>query len=139
VSRTNRKYTGFMLTEMIVSAAIAGVLLIALALSLNGFARFNRYQLVNQRCIAAARAQLDSVTATGKAIGADDFQRLWPNLTVAVKNSPGAGQWRGMTLTQVTVRGESFTGEVEVRLSRYVGGAATLHANAKQNLPGKKD
>jgi type II secretory pathway pseudopilin PulG len=52
----NKKYSGFLLTEVIVAAGVLGVILIALALSMYGFAKFNRYQLVRQQCTAAAQA-----------------------------------------------------------------------------------
>jgi len=59
VSITNNKYSGFLLTETIVAMSLLGLLLAGLALSLHGLAKFNRYQLIRQRCIAAAQSQLD--------------------------------------------------------------------------------
>ncbi|MHC4175402.1 MAG: PulJ/GspJ family protein [Planctomycetota bacterium] len=119
-SKLKTKNCGFMLTEMIVAATLLATLLVGLALSLHGFARFNRYQLVRQRCIAAVQAQLDSITATSTPIGDEDLKRLWPKLTVSVKSSPGTGQWQGMKLVEVTANGKSFRKEVRVQLSRYV-------------------
>ena len=77
-----RKYSGFFLTEIIVASGILGILLVGLAMSMFGFAKFNRYQLVRQQCIAAAQAELDSITATSKPIPDEDFKRLWPKLEV---------------------------------------------------------
>ncbi len=108
------------MTEIIISLTILGILLIGLALSLDAFRRFNHYQLVKQRCIAAAQAQLDSITATGKSIPDEDFKRLWPKLSVSIKESAGTGQWEGMKLVKVAARGNSFDKEVKVKLSRYV-------------------
>ena len=53
-----------MLTKLIVATAVMGLILTGLALAMNGFAKFNRYQLVRQRCIAAALAQLDGCILT---------------------------------------------------------------------------
>lgn len=120
VSSMNNKYRGFLLTEIIVAMGMLGLLLAGLALSLHGFARFNRYQLVRQRCIAAAQAQLDSIAATGEPIGDENFKRLWPKLSVSVKRSPGTGQWQAMERVEVTASGKSFRKDVKIRLSRYV-------------------
>ena len=116
----NRKHGGFLFTEIVVAMAILGLLLVGLALSLDGFARFNRYQLVRQQCTAAAQAELDSITATGGPIPDEDFKRLWPKLSVSIAESAGAGQWQGMRLVEVTANGMSFSKEVEVQLARYV-------------------
>jgi len=120
MSRENKKCSGYLLTELIVALTILGMLFIVLASSLYGFAKFNRYQLVRQRCISAAQAQLDSIAVTGKPIPDQDFKRLWPRLTVSVHQSPGTGQWEGMKLVSVTARGGSFNKEVEVQLHRYI-------------------
>ncbi len=120
MSGKNRKYAGFLLIEIIVAMAVLGILLVGLALSLDGFRRFNRYQLVRQRCTAAAQAELESITATGKPIPEEDFKRLWPKLRVSTKQSAGSGQWEGMKLVEVTASGKSFRREVKVRLCRYV-------------------
>jgi len=120
VSDKNKKYGGFLFTEVIVALTILGILLIGLALSLDAFRRFNHYQLVRQRCTAAAQAQLDSIAATGRSIHDEDFKRLWPKLSVSIKESAGTGQWEGMKLVKVAARGNSFDKEVKVKLSRYV-------------------
>jgi type II secretory pathway pseudopilin PulG len=116
----NRKNKGFFLTEIIVASAIIGMLLVGLAMSMYGFAKFNRYQLVKQQCIAAAQAELDSITATGKPIPDDDFKRLWPRLEVNIQSSAGTDQWQGLSLVEVTTNGMSYSKEVKVKLARYV-------------------
>ena len=116
----NKKYDGFLLAEMIVALTVTGILLVSFALSLHAFATFNRYQLVRQRCIAAAQAELDSIAATGKQISAEDFNQLWPTLSVSVRKSAGTGQWKGMELVEVTTEGKSFRNKVKVQLSRYI-------------------
>ena len=139
MSRINVKHPGFLLTKMLVATAVMGLILTGLALAMNGFAKFNRYQLVRQRCIAAALAQLDGITATGKPIPQEDFQRLWPNLATSVSSSPGAGQWEAMTLIEVTATGKSFRKDVKVRLNRYVPGDSTLKDDSKANPIAKED
>jgi len=122
VSVKNKKYGGFFITEIVVALSILAILLVGLALSLYGFAKFNRYQLVRQQCIAAAQAELDSITITGKPIPDEDFKRLWPKLGVNIKRSVGTGQWQAMTLVEVTANGKSFNKEVKVQLARYILG-----------------
>lgn len=122
MSNRNKRHEGFLLTEITVAIAILGVLVAALALSLHAFARFNRYQLVRQRCIAAAQAELESMAATGEPVPDEAFARLWPKLSVSIKKSPGAGQWLSMQLVEVTAVGKSFSKEVKVELSRYFPG-----------------
>ena len=116
----NKKYSGFLLTEIIVASGILGIILVALAMSMYGFAKFNRYQLVRQQCIAAAQAELDSITTTGNPIPDEDFKRLWPKLDVNIKNSPGTDQWQGLSLVEVTANGMSYSKEVKIKLARYV-------------------
>lgn len=120
MSDKNKKYGGFLLTEITVALTVLGILLIGLALSLDGFARFNRYQLVRQRCTAAAQAELDSIAAMGKPIRDEDFKRLWPKLSISIQESAGIGQWEGMKLVEVTASGKSFRKEVKVQLCRYI-------------------
>ena len=116
----NKKYRGFLVTEITVALTVLTILLVGLGLSLNGFARFNRYQLVRQRCIAAAQAELDSIAATGRPIRDEDFKRLWPSLSVSIQESAGVGQWDGMKLVEVTAGGKSFQKQVKVQLRRYI-------------------
>ncbi len=119
MSGKNKRHEGFLLIEITVSLTILGILLAGLALSLHGFAKFNRYQLVRQQCIAAAQAELESMAATGGPIPDEDFARLWSNLSVSIKKSPGTGQWLQMELVEVTAVGKSFRKEVKIQFSRY--------------------
>lgn len=120
MSGKNKKRGGFFITEITVASAILGILLVGLALSLYGFAKFNRYQLVRQQCIAAAQAELDSIAIMGKPIPDEDFKRLWPKLDVNIKSTAGTGQWQEITLVEVTAKGKSFNKEVKVQLAGYV-------------------
>ncbi len=119
MSGMKNKYGGFTMVEIIVALAVLGMVVAGLALSLRTFAKLNRYQWMRQHCIAAAQAQLDSIAVTGEAIRDEDFRRLWPNLSVSIKESAGAGQWEGMKLVEVTANGRTFGKEVKVQLCRY--------------------
>jgi len=120
MSGKNGRYGGFLLAEMTVAMTILGTLLVGLALSLHGFAKFNHYQLVRQQCISAAQAELDSIATTGEPIPDENFKQLWPRISISIKKSPGAGQWRGMELVELTTNGRSFRKEVNIRISRYI-------------------
>jgi type II secretory pathway pseudopilin PulG len=111
---------GWLLTETVVGLALIGTLLAGLAVTQNGFRKFNGHQLVRQRCIAAGQAELDSMTATGQPIGEDDFNRLWPGLSARIQETPGEGDWAGLKLVQVVTSGSSYGRTITVRLSRYV-------------------
>jgi type II secretory pathway pseudopilin PulG len=120
MSYGKRRFAGFLLVELIVALTVLAMLLAGVAFSLNGMAKFNRYQLIRQQCIAAAQAQLDSLTATGRSISEEDFSRLWPGLKVSIKETEGTGQWRGLKLVEVTASGKSFRKQVQIRLARYI-------------------
>jgi type II secretory pathway pseudopilin PulG len=113
------RYCGLMMTELIVSLTVLGMLMIAFAISLNGFRRLNYYQFTRQRCVSAAQATLDSVAVTGKAINEADTNRLWPGVIIRIDESEGTGQWKGLKLISVTAGGAALNKKVEVCLSRY--------------------
>lgn len=113
---SNARYRGFFLADFLTSVALLGVIITLLAASMSAFSKFNQYQWARQRCISAATAQLDSITATGSPIDEQQLQRLWPQVSVAVQRSPGGGRWDGLELVQVT----AATGEVKIRLVRYI-------------------
>jgi type II secretory pathway pseudopilin PulG len=122
----NIKYHGYVLMEIILAIFLLGVLITAFTMSLSGFARFNRFQLVRQQCISAAQAELDSITALGKPIPDEDFKRLWPKLNVSIKQTDGADQWQGLKFVEVQVNGLSFNQPVKIKLSRYIAGEIIL-------------
>lgn len=122
----NIRNGGFLLAEMTVSLTILAMLLASVAFSLNGIAKFNNYQLVRQQCVAAAQAELDSLTATGKSIPDEDVRRIWPRISVSIEKSAGDGQWLGTKLVEVTASGWSFRKEVKIQLSRYFPGDVPL-------------
>ena len=96
---------GFFITEIVVSLTVLGILIAVLTISLHGLAKFNLFQLVRQRGIAAAQAQLDSIAITGQPISDEDFKRLWPKLDVVIEESKGTGQWQGMKLPDESLLG----------------------------------
>ncbi|MHC4620683.1 MAG: hypothetical protein ACYTEQ_23290 [Planctomycetota bacterium] len=120
MSGKNGKCAGFLVLETVAALAILATIMIGLAVSLDGFARFNRYLLTKQQCTAAAEAELDSLSVTGKPITEEDFERLWPGLSVSIEQTEGSGQWEGMEFVEVTTSGRSYRKQVSVRLARYV-------------------
>ena len=112
----NKRQKGFLLADFLTATVLLGLLIVVLAVSMGGFTKFNSYQWARQRCLAAATAQLDSITATGSAIGEQELQRLWPHLNVVVDRAPAEGPWAGLELVQVT----AATKETKVRLARYI-------------------
>ena len=111
---------GFMLTEMMVSMAVLALLMSSFAIALGGFRSINHFYMSKQRCIAAARAQLERISVTGKALADDDFKNLWPRVEFSIDKSQGAGQWQGLTLVSVTTRAKTTGRHVEVQLARYI-------------------
>ena len=120
MSDNKRRSGGFIFAEIAVSLTVVAMLLAGVAYSLNGIAKFNHYQLVRQHCIAAAQAELDSLTATGEPISDEDFSRIWPQLTVSIEKSAGQEQWQGAQLVKVTTSGKYLRKQVIIELSRYI-------------------
>ena len=108
------------MAELATGIALLGLILAGLAVSMHGFTRFNEYQWARQRCIAAAQAQLDSITATGRPVGPEEMKRVWSNVEVSVNTTPGTGPWDGLELVQVTATAQPGPKPVTVRLGRYV-------------------
>jgi len=113
------RYCGLMMTELIVSLTVLGMLMVAFAISLDGFRRLNLYHFTKQRCVSAAQATLDSIAVTGAAINEADAKRLWPGVIIKIDESDGAGQWKGLKLISVSARETTGNKKVEVCLSRY--------------------
>jgi type II secretory pathway pseudopilin PulG len=106
--------------ELVVATGLLGLIVAGMAVSLGGFAAFNRYLWTRQRCTAAARAQLDSVVATGRPIEPQELKRLWPEAEVTVDVTPGAPPWEGLQRVAVTATAPAGAREVKVRLVRYL-------------------
>lgn len=122
----DRRYRGYLFADLTAALAILGLLLACFAVSLDGFRRYNHYQLVRQRCIAAAQAELDCIATTGKPISNEDFKRLWPRVELSITQSPGLGQWQGLKLVEVTAKGKSFNKQAQIKLCRYILEKQTL-------------
>ncbi len=113
---------GFLTAELLVATALLGLIITGLAVSMNGFSKFNQHQWTRQRCTAAAQAQLDSIAATGAPIDEQELKRLWPEVEVVVETKPGEAPWDGLELVQVTATGRVGSRGVTVHLARYVPG-----------------
>jgi type II secretory pathway pseudopilin PulG len=109
-----------MMTELIVALSLLGLIFAGLALSMQGFGAFNRHQWARQQCIAAAQAQLDSLTTRGLLIETQTCQRLWPTVNMTVQRAPGIGQWDGLELARVTATSQAGPRQVRVDLARYL-------------------
>jgi len=121
---------GWLLTELVVSMGVISLLIGVFSLSLITFRKYNHYHLSRQHCLAAAQAQLESITATGKEIPPADISRLWPNVKIHLERKPGRGDWQGMELLTATSQADSYTRHISVQLSRYV-----LPIMTSTNLP----
>ncbi len=115
-----RRYRGSMLLELGFAMATTGILLAVLVISLDGFGRFNHYQLACQRCTAAGLAQLDSMTATGRALDDAQIEELWPGVACEVSTSAGEGMWKGLTRVDVTATAQSKNRTVTLQQRRYI-------------------
>jgi hypothetical protein len=116
----NSKYRGLMMVELIVSFAVLGMIMIAFAISLDGFRRLNYYHFIKQRCVSAAQATLDSIAITGTPIDKADVVRLWPGINIKIEESDGTGQWKGLKLVTVSAQKVVGNKNVGVHLSRYI-------------------
>lgn len=115
----HRKNNGWLLTEIAVTLFVLASFFMVMISATATFGRFNRLLLDKQRCVAAARAQVDSVVSTGQALKAEDFKRLWPRLEVDVDIRDGAGDWKGLKLCVVTTRAKVRKRYIEIQLSQY--------------------
>jgi type II secretory pathway pseudopilin PulG len=112
----NARYKGFFLADFLTATALLGLIITLLAVSVGGFSKFNQYQWARQRCVAAATAQIDSITATGSPVQEQELQRLWPQVSVTVDRAAADGPWTGLERVQVT----AAAWQVKVRLTRYI-------------------
>lgn len=115
-----RNQPGWMIVEMIVVIGILGLLAATLTASMNSYARLNRMYLLKQQCISACRAQLDSISVTGKPVSQEDCKRLWPGLETVISYRSGTGKWEGLELVQVTATAKNKPSEVKLHQSRYL-------------------
>ncbi len=112
--------SGFLLTDLIMAMIVLATLIVGFSLSLSGFKRFNHYQWMRQQCLAAALAQLDSITATGQALTVEDVKRLWPKVSLETDTVAGQDPWQGLQQLTVQAQAQTYHRVVTVSLSRYV-------------------
>jgi Tfp pilus assembly protein PilV len=111
---------GALLAEVVISVVLLGALITTAASLQSSSARANRNVLLRLRCIAAAQAALDSLTATGEPLAEADVARLWPGLRVEVRTEAGKGDWAGLTLATAAAHADDGGRKVSVELRRYV-------------------
>lgn len=129
ILKKTRLHQAFIMGELIVALTVLGTLVTCLALSLNGVKRFNHYHWKRQCCIAAAQAQLDSVTFTGHPLDPCEVNRLWPRVKTTVMQTPGESDWEGLTLVTVRAEAASFQRHVETTLARYLDKPARMEVS----------
>ena len=119
--KVNRRHIrrGLLTVEIMTAIAVLAVVMFVFSISINAFSRFNSFQLKRINCIAAAQAQLDSITVTGKAIDVNDIKRLWPDIKTNVIISEGTGEWQYTKLAKVTAT-NTASKPVKVVLARYI-------------------
>ena len=114
-----KKYSGYLLTEMIVGLTVLITILACIAMVMKTFKDLNQYQLTRQRCISAAQGQLDSIAVTGKPISDEEIKRLWPKMKIEIEQTDGTGQWEGLELVKVKATSKDMRKEISVELARY--------------------
>jgi hypothetical protein len=117
-----RKENGLIMAELIVALSVLTLLLVGFAMALGAYSAINHFYMSKQRCIAAAQAQLDCISVTGKALSEEEFKELWPKVELSIEKSQGADQWQGLTLVRVTTKAKTGGRTVTVELSRYITG-----------------
>jgi hypothetical protein len=110
---------GSLLAETMIALALLVTIMTCMAIGLKVFGNFNRYLYAKQRCIAAAQAQLDSISATGMPISDETNKRLWPKVKIKIEESPGSGQWQGLKLIKVKAIEQSGTKQAHIEIGRY--------------------
>ena len=115
-----RRAAGWVAIEAMVGTVLLGMILTGVIAALNLTARVNRHHLAKQRGLAAAMAQLDSLSATGEPIAEADLNRLWPRVKLTLERTPGKGDWVGLTLCKAVAVADNREGPVTVALARYL-------------------
>ena len=111
---------GWVLAEAVVSVVLLGLLIGSFTVLQSSAAALNEVQVARQRCILAAQAQLDSLTATGREIEPSEVARCWPGVRTEVRREAGAGDWQGLTLASVTATARAGGRSVQVEFARYL-------------------
>ena len=114
-----RRNNGWLTVEIITAIGVLSIVLFGFIKTMSATGRLNRLLLARQQCTAAAQAQLDCLEATGEQLSPEDIARLWPGLEVAIEESAGEDDWKGLRLVKVTATNKSLHKEVKVQLCRY--------------------
>jgi type II secretory pathway pseudopilin PulG len=117
--KRTHKSSGIILTELIVSLGVLGLLLTLLGASLYQTRTFSHAQWTRQHCIAAAQATLDSLDAE-QPLSEAEATRLWPRIELATSQTAGQGPWQGLIRVTVVASGQSYRHPIHVTLSRYI-------------------
>jgi hypothetical protein len=117
--REYKRQRGWLLTEAAVVLAVIMVLSMAIVSAAGMCRHLNWILLIRQQCLSAARAQIDSLTATGGLLDDEQVRRLWPGISVSVVFQDGREQWQGLRCCVVTASAKGRKRDIEVRLCRY--------------------
>lgn len=104
------------LVTLTLLATLAGVLTAVLLSAGKG----NRILWARQQALAAVEAQLDCLSAGGEPLGAEVFERLWPDFEVSLDFVPGVGATDGLVCAEVTVAGRVQKKHISVTGRRYI-------------------
>ncbi|MCE5340085.1 MAG: hypothetical protein LLF92_03025 [Planctomycetaceae bacterium] len=113
------KNNGSLMAETMIAMALLGTIMVCMAIGLKTFGNFNKYLFAKQRCISAAQAQLDSISATGTPISDEINKRLWPKVKINIEESQGSGQWQGLKLVKVKAVEQSGQKQAHIEMARY--------------------
>lgn len=114
-----KRNNGWILTEVAVVLFLMIVFFISMISATATFKHLNFLTLKKQQCLAAGRAQLDSIVATGKPIEEKDFKRLWPDIEVVIDRNPAQGDWEGLSCCVVVTKTKVRKRYIETKLCRY--------------------
>lgn len=126
-AHTGGKDRGAILIELVTAIMIIAALTAVMVSVVATYGRYNTILLTRQRCIAAGRAQLDCLTATGRPIDDATFSRLWPSVKCSITASPGTNDTAGLTKVEVVTAASARKKEVSIAMSRYL--AAPMERN----------
>ena len=106
--------------EVVIAMGVLALLFVGVTATLSTTAKFNKMQLAAQQCLAAARAQLDSIDATGEPISPEKLHSLWPEVKTEITQTDAAGNWQGLKCVLITAEAQGWEKkEIEVKLCRY--------------------
>jgi hypothetical protein len=116
----HKRHGGSITVEFTAAFAIMLLIFSLVISTLHETGKTNRAQWARQQCLRGANAQLDSFTAVGRAIDEATWRRLWPNTQCRIRQTPGEGDWQGLTRVEVVVRRHINGRDFEAAASRYI-------------------